>query len=497
MKDNLEKFYELKEITKELKKYGYKFNNCLSEKKINSFERKFKVKLPEDYKNYLTVIANGGAGPAKRSHLYYFPSNFSYIYPLQKTESLRQNHHWNYDKRTSFRKFRKRFPYFEDNTNNQTIGNNLFSRTAKKDNIYQGSLILSHQGCGTYLIMEVTGEKPGRIWFDGDIGISVVCNSFYDWFNNWAIETLQIEEIKQEIYKPNLPITDPKAYINIGNAYSEKGLLDKAIELFKKSISMDFKNIDAYYYLGEAYLDSEMFDEAVEQYRKAIVIDPKKIISYFALGNAYLNNDFFEEAIEQYMKAIEIDNKFLNAYINLGITYKYKGMLDKAIEIFKKAISISPNYAVNAYKNLGNVYKDKELYNEAIEMYKKTILINRNNSTFFYELENNYLNEGLYDKAIEYFNNEIAKNVDFIEAYYYNLGIAYKHKGMYDQEIEMYKKVISISPEYADNAYYSLAEAYKNKGRFDEAIEMYKKVITITPYDAYKYYIWDKGYLKK
>ena len=32
---------------------------------IVSLEKKFKLKLPEDYKNYLKIIGNGGSGPGE------------------------------------------------------------------------------------------------------------------------------------------------------------------------------------------------------------------------------------------------------------------------------------------------------------------------------------------------------------------------------------------------------------------------------------------------
>lgn len=43
--------------------HQYKFNSCLNESDIASFEQKFGVKLPEEYRDFLLIVGNGGAGP--------------------------------------------------------------------------------------------------------------------------------------------------------------------------------------------------------------------------------------------------------------------------------------------------------------------------------------------------------------------------------------------------------------------------------------------------
>lgn len=67
-------------------------------KKISSFEKKFKVKLPEDYRNYLKIIGNGGSGPNSSHGI----SKIEYIYPVRGI-------YYPYDKRTAFRKMKKNF----------------------------------------------------------------------------------------------------------------------------------------------------------------------------------------------------------------------------------------------------------------------------------------------------------------------------------------------------------------------------------------------------
>lgn len=492
--NSLEKFYQLKEITNKLKEFGYKFNGCISEKKINSFEKKFKVKLPDDYRNYLKIIGNGGAGPSDRCFLYHFHSYFSYIYPLQKTESLLQNH-CNYDKRTSFRKLRKKFPYREDNVENQIICNRLSSRKPPKDNIYQGSLILSHQGDNAFLIMEVTGENPGRIWFaefSRGIGISVVNNSFYDWFNNWVRETLENECIEHGIEYSDFMITDAKAYINLGNSYSDREMLDEAIKRYERAILLDPNNFDPYFYCGRVYLYEDMFEEAIEMYNKYLSINhdnenPYKIAeAYLNLGNSYSKKGMLDETIEQFKKAVYKNPKYeADSYFYLGNAYWNKNMLDQALEQYKKAISINPDDEYY-HNRLGDVYLLKDLLDDSIEEYKKAISIAPDEPCYYTKLGDAYSEKGMFEESIEEYKKAISIDPDY-EFSYFLLGIIYSKRDMLEESIEMYKKAISLNPNNSEY-YYNLGIVYKDKGMLEESREQYKKAISLNssldPYDT-------------
>jgi hypothetical protein len=43
--------------------HQYQFNPCLNESDITRFEQQFGVKLPEEYRDFLLIVGNGGAGP--------------------------------------------------------------------------------------------------------------------------------------------------------------------------------------------------------------------------------------------------------------------------------------------------------------------------------------------------------------------------------------------------------------------------------------------------
>lgn len=88
-------------------------------------------------------------------------------------------------------------------------------------------------------------------------------------------------------------------------------------------------------------------------------------------------------------------------------------------------------------------------------------------------------------KAIEYFNNAIKLQPDFVEAYI-GRGSSYSDLGQYQQAIEDFNKAIRLKPDFAD-AYGNRGLAYGRLGQQQRAIEDYNQVISLKPDYAVAY----------
>lgn len=92
---------------------------------------------------------------------------------------------------------------------------------------------------------------------------------------------------------------------------------------------------------------------------------------------------------------------------------------------------------------------------------------------------NNYLNMGMYDKAIE----ELKKSANIdpnLPVVYYNLGRAYSHKNMPQEAILNFKKAIELNPNFKD-LHRRIALLYEGMGKIDEAIYEYLQEAKISP----------------
>ena len=128
---------------------------------------------------------------------------------------------------------------------------------------------------------------------------------------------------------------------------------EKAIRMYKQSLSLCPDCAETYYSLGDVYFDMEDYDKAVENYTKSISINPNNEYVFNKFATALWQKDYTEEAIIAYKKAIDCNPDYAPAYNNLGAVYlDGKQMISEAKDCFEEAIKIDENYAM-AYFNAG------------------------------------------------------------------------------------------------------------------------------------------------
>ena len=117
---------------------------------IESGERYYGFKVPEEYKSYLTNISNGGAGPCSGL----FPLQHSLL-PLGESYLANNPNHYT-----------KLFPFSLDDVNrfNQELkeNKNFFLPLSKQAG---GYLFLTEYGCGGFYIMIINGSCCGQVWY--------------------------------------------------------------------------------------------------------------------------------------------------------------------------------------------------------------------------------------------------------------------------------------------------------------------------------------------
>ena len=116
--------------------------------------------------------------------------------------------------------------------------------------------------------------------------------------------------------------------------------------------------------LGVLYDGRGLHDKALDEYEKTIAINPTFADAHNNLGVAYKRKGNYEKAIEQYEKALASNPNMVEARNNLGLAYYAQEMDDKAVKEYEKALAINPAFAEAHYK-LGLIYYEKKNYASA------------------------------------------------------------------------------------------------------------------------------------
>ncbi|MDD5432426.1 MAG: trypsin-like peptidase domain-containing protein [Candidatus Omnitrophica bacterium] len=148
----------------------------------------------------------------------------------------------------------------------------------------------------------------------------------------------------------------------------------QSVELLKKVIEINPKNVDVYNTLGllSVYLDQLL--QAKDYYEKAMQINPTDPAVYANLGDLYLRLDDSEKGITYLKKSLDLMPNAVDLMVMLGNGLVNIGKKQQGIEYFEKALQLNPDY-INALLSLSLVYADTD-FEKSTSYLKKATEIN-------------------------------------------------------------------------------------------------------------------------
>jgi len=208
-----EKLLRLIQADKDFKVFGtnepwnghqYILNPPKPEEEVSDFEAFVKIKLPPDYRSFITTIADGYAGPF---YGLYAMDEGSYQTGLRlgiQDSDLRQ------DWIDCFSEFPVSNAVSESYINDLLLSEkkNYFDRDdypadatiliPLNDKPLKGVLYLAEYGCGGYYVLVVQGDCHGQVWYmEESKRMAPLCDpggkpfSFFDWYEYWLDGSLK------------------------------------------------------------------------------------------------------------------------------------------------------------------------------------------------------------------------------------------------------------------------------------------------------------------
>src|SRR5215472_15907358 len=237
--------------------------------------------------------------------------------------------------------------------------------------------------------------------------------------------------------------------------------------------------------LGCAYMNQQLFEKALKSFQQAQQADPKFALARLNEGIAYQNLQKVDEAKAALEDALKQDPKSPNAWYSLGLLAKNSGDAQASIDAFKHVTEIDPNDADTWYF-LGTAYVQAKQFLPAIEAFEHALKIYPLHASAEFGLSRAYQQSGDSEHARDH-----LKKFQYITQNKYGspMSLAYGEKGQYSramesplmplkppaqikvQFVDVTKEADLISRSVADSS--NVAEAgacfldYDNDGRID------------------------------
>ncbi|MGB4774828.1 MAG: SMI1/KNR4 family protein [Daejeonella sp.] len=170
--------------------HKYKFNPPIPLAELDEFEKKHQITLPEEYKLYLSTIANGGTGPYYGLYSMEKGIEEAEIYSTLENESIKNP-------------FTSDFPYSNQQTKNFIDYYYSCLEDGEDDEIeyldipdeFTGAIFLSEYGCGWSYLLVIKGGQAGKVWYHGE-NLSPCFDTnkqwtFLDWYEEWLDTSLE------------------------------------------------------------------------------------------------------------------------------------------------------------------------------------------------------------------------------------------------------------------------------------------------------------------
>jgi tetratricopeptide (TPR) repeat protein len=292
--------------------------------------------------------------------------------------------------------------------------------------------------------------------------------------------SLLVSSCAPKVENKEMPITTSSkealtAFID-GRNQAELNQSLKAIEAFKKAISLDPEFALAYAYLGitDASVYTENYTKAMnlmnniskgeqvfiqmwENQRKRdgqemmknadtlLKLFPEdKRIPFFLGGSIYYSDN--EKAIFYLNKSIKMDTTFAAPYRVLGLKYRAMRNFAEAEKYLLKYAELLPNEP-DPYYQLSVFYRDEGKFEKAIEMASKISIVDPGNSSGYIMLGNCYIFTGEFEKARAHYMKRYEQVDDPTRKLgtLYNYSLSYVFEGKMDEALKSFDNYIDLA----------------------------------------------------
>ncbi|KAL2130569.1 hypothetical protein VTI74DRAFT_6237 [Chaetomium olivicolor] len=146
----------------------------------------------------------------------------------------------------------------------------------------------------------------------------------------------------------------PESCVVIGNYYSLLSLHEKAVQYFRRALTLDRSCLSAWTLMGHEYVELKNTHAAIESYRRAVDVNRRDYRAWYGLGQTYEVLEMHAYALWYYKKAAGLrpwDSKMWQA---VGSCLQKMGRDRDGIKALKRALLADSYYDTTAASSFGS-----------------------------------------------------------------------------------------------------------------------------------------------
>jgi tetratricopeptide (TPR) repeat protein len=296
--------------------------------------------------------------------------------------------------------------------------------------------------------------------------------------------------------------TSEEAITNLAYLYNDEGDNKKAAEVLS-AVPDDKRTAKIYSALGTTYEQQKEYKKAIESFRKALTIDKENLDAMRGLAQNLANDNQIEAALEEYRTIQDADPQDATAALRVAEIYRRMGKFDLAMENLKKAGALVQDSLEIPY-NEALILEAQGKYDEAGQVMQKLVAHplppdaragdKANRALFLERLGNIYREGGRPMLALETFRKIIDLGGDETSRGYQDLIDAYREQKQWAEATKTAQEAVKKLPN-DKSLKLALAQQLADTGKTEESIQLAKTVQKENPEDRDTYIMLSQIYM--
>lgn len=239
----------------------------------------------------------------------------------------------------------------------------------------------------------------------------------------WAEFTGRLEEsIRLHNHIVNEHPYSELAWFNLGVAFQELKLYEKAIDAYQYAIAIHDKFDYAYRNMADAYVRLRKYTDAIETLRRLQEIAKPDDAIFEAIGYCYEKQKKFDQARYNYRKAYHINPNDDKLYFRVGRTYMLELQWAQAIRYISIARKLNPKSCEYCLA-IGECYLRTETFKEALAHLLEAVRLRPNSyRARLYFIRGLYL-AAYWEEALIQLDIAVAETADKPVYHYYRCAV--------------------------------------------------------------------------